>query len=120
LRSLGRQGLGDLVKRNCDQARRFAAAVARDPRARVLNDVVLNQVLIRFDVPGHTPEMADTLVRDVIAAVQAGGTCWLGGTTWHGVAAIRVAVSNWSTTDEDIDRSAKAVLDALTLVLARS
>jgi glutamate/tyrosine decarboxylase-like PLP-dependent enzyme len=113
LRSLGRRGLGALVKRNCDQARRFADALARDPRVRILNDVVLNQVLVRFDVPGTDP---DALVRQVISEVQAGGTCWLGGTTWHGVAAIRIAVSNWSTTDEDIDQSARAVLEALTRV----
>jgi len=69
----------------------------------ILNDVVLNQVLVRFDG-------SDERTRAVIAAVQADGTCWLGGTTWHGMAAMRISVSNWSTTEADVDRSADAVL----------
>jgi hypothetical protein len=69
----------------------------------VLNDVVLDQVLVRF----RGPDGADTdaYTRDVIKRVQDDGTCWLSGTTWHGMAAMRISVVNWSTTDDDIDRS---------------
>ena len=77
----------------------------------VLNDVVLNQALVRFE--GATAEEGDDLTRRVIARVQADGTCWLGGTVWHGMAAMRVSVSSWRTTPEDVERSADAVIAAL-------
>lgn len=109
LRSLGRDGLRDLVERCCRLARRMADRLAAAPGVRVLNDVVLNQVLVRFE--GGTAD-ADAFTRAVIARVQEDGTCWLGGTTWHGMAAMRISISNWSTTDEDIDRSADAILRA--------
>ena len=107
LRSLGSDGLREMIERNCRLAARMAQNLARHPKVRILNDVVLNQVLVRFEADGRD---ADQLTKDVIAGVQAEGTCWLGGTTWHGMAAMRVAVSNWSTTDADIDRSAAAIL----------
>ena len=76
----------------------------------VLNDVVLDQVLVRF----RGPDGADTdaYTRDVIKRVQDDGTRWLSGTTWHGMAAMRISVVNWSTTDDDIDRSLAAILRA--------
>jgi hypothetical protein len=74
----------------------------------ILNDVVLNQVLVRFEPPGGGD--ADAFTRAVIAAVQADGTCWLGGTTWHGMAAMRISVSNWRTTEGDADLSVEAIL----------
>jgi glutamate/tyrosine decarboxylase-like PLP-dependent enzyme len=83
-----------------------------DPRVSILNDVVLNQVLVRFGPPKPDAK-ADALTRAVIARVQQDGTCWLGGTNWHGMAAMRIAISNWSTTDQDIDRSADAILRAI-------
>jgi len=103
LRSLGRTGLAELVDRCCAHARRVAAAVADEPGVEVLNDVVLNQVVLRFDDD-------DAHTRAVIAGVQQEGTCWLGGATWHGDAVMRWSVSNWSTTAADIDRSVAAVL----------
>ena len=75
------------------------------PGIAVLNDVVLNQVLVRFGDD-------DAATRDVIARVQEDGTCWLGGTTWHGQAAMRIAISNWSTTPADIERSAAAIISS--------
>jgi hypothetical protein len=69
----------------------------------ILNDVVLNQALVRFADD-------DDRTRAVIAAVQEDGTCWAGGTTWHGMAAMRISVSSWATTDDDIDRSAEAIV----------
>jgi glutamate/tyrosine decarboxylase-like PLP-dependent enzyme len=99
LRSLGRSGLAELVERNCALARRLAAAM--DGVAEVLNDVVLNQVLLRFD--------DDATTQKVVEEIQRGGEAWLGGTVWHGRAAVRVSVSNWSTTEDDIDRLAAAL-----------
>lgn len=105
LRSLGRHGLADQIERGCRAATRMAERLAEEPGVVVLNDVVLNQVLVRFEGSD-----ADALTRDVIGRVQRDGTCWLGGTTWHGLAAMRLSVSGWNTTDDDIDRSAAAIL----------
>ena len=95
-----------LVERGCALARRFAARLQGAPGVRVLNDVVLNQVLVRFDDD-------DATTRAIVAGVQEEGTCWLSGTTWHGVAAMRISVSNWATGEDDVDRSADAVLRVL-------
>ncbi|MEO8033664.1 MAG: aminotransferase class V-fold PLP-dependent enzyme [Acidobacteriota bacterium] len=105
LRYLGREGVAALVDRCCDHAQRMAGLLAADPRVRVLNDVVLNQVLVRFDDD-------DARTREVVAAVQREGTCWLAGTTWHDRAAMRISVCNWATTEEDIRTSAEAILRA--------
>ncbi len=103
LRSLGRHGITDLVERCCALARRFAEQLAAADGVAVLNDVVLNQVLVRFgDSDEHT--------RAVIAAVQADGTCWVGGTVWRGRAAMRISVSNHATTEDDVDASVAALL----------
>jgi glutamate/tyrosine decarboxylase-like PLP-dependent enzyme len=116
-----------MIDRGCALARRMADGLRDAPGATILNDVVLNQVLVRFAPPtgsggtGASDEAAiDAFTRAVIAAVQADGTCWLGGTTWHGMAAMRISVSNWSTTEADADlsvaairRCAEAVADAV-------
>ncbi|WP_200947808.1 pyridoxal-dependent decarboxylase [Phycicoccus sp. Root101] len=107
LSQLGRDGVADLVDRSCAHARRFASAlVAADARVAVLNDVVLNQVLVRFDD-------SDDVTRAVLAGVQAGGEAWIGGSTWNGDAVMRISVSGWMTTSQDVDRSVEAVLAAL-------
>jgi glutamate/tyrosine decarboxylase-like PLP-dependent enzyme len=113
LRSLGREGVRELVERCCALARRMAERLDADPRVERLNDVVLNQVLVRFvpsDGQESDPEAIDAYTRSVVACVQRGGICWLGGTTWHGLAAMRISISNWSTSEPDIDRSAAAIL----------
>jgi glutamate/tyrosine decarboxylase-like PLP-dependent enzyme len=110
LRSLGRRGVADLVDRLCLQAQRMAERLGREPGVRILNDVVLNQVLVRFEPASGD---ADAFTQAVIARVQRDGTCWLGGTLWRGQRAMRVSVSNWSTTEEVIDRSADAILSAV-------
>jgi glutamate/tyrosine decarboxylase-like PLP-dependent enzyme len=100
-----------MIERCCGLARRMADELRRADGVSVLNDVVLNQVLVRVEPPGNSSDTdADAFTRAVIAAVQADGTCWLGGTTWHGLAAMRISVSNWSTTDQDADRSVQAIL----------
>ncbi len=121
LRSLGRSGLVDLVERNAAQARRMAELLATGPGVTILNDVVLNQVLVRFeadedDSAGKAGAAGDRRTRAVIDAVQRDGTCWLGGTIWAGRAAMRVSVSGWATTDHDIERSAAAILSCLASV----
>jgi glutamate/tyrosine decarboxylase-like PLP-dependent enzyme len=108
LRSLGRGGLAEMIDRCCALARRMADDLRDADGVTILNDVVLNQVLVRFEPPGGGD--ADAFTRAVIAAVQADGTCWLGGTTWHGLAAMRISVSNWRTTEADADLSVAAIL----------
>jgi glutamate/tyrosine decarboxylase-like PLP-dependent enzyme len=95
LRSLGRAGVVDLVERSCRQARRFAEQIGEVPGVEVLNDVVLNQVLFRFEDDARTD--------DVLARVQDSGRVWMSGTSWDGRKAIRVSVSNWQTGDDETD-----------------
>jgi glutamate/tyrosine decarboxylase-like PLP-dependent enzyme len=110
LLSLGRRGVAELVEGSCALAARLADRLRPAPGVRILNDVVLNQVLVRFEPPGGGD--ADAFTRDVVARVQQEGTCWAGPSRWHGVDVMRVSVSNWSTTAEDVDRAAQAILDA--------
>ena len=108
LRAIGACGVRELVKRTCGLASRMAARLAAAPGVRILNDVVLNQVLVQFE--GGQDAGADETTRAVVAAVQADGTCWTGGAVWQGRQVMRVSVSNWATTEADIDRSAAAIL----------
>lgn len=101
LRQLGRAGVADLVERCCSLARSFARELSSIDGVSVVNDVVLNQVLVRFGDDDQTDR--------VIEAVQRSGECWMGGTTWHGMRLMRISVSNWSTTQADIDRSIAAI-----------
>ncbi|MGE5689550.1 MAG: pyridoxal phosphate-dependent decarboxylase family protein [Pseudomonadota bacterium] len=105
LRQLGRSGVAELVDRCCAHARLFAELLDGRDGAQVLNDVVLNQVLVRFADD-------DGVTQDVVRRVQEDGTCWLSGTTWQGLGAMRISVSNWRMTAEDVERSADAVLRA--------
>jgi glutamate/tyrosine decarboxylase-like PLP-dependent enzyme len=105
LRSLGRSGVAELVERCCARARQFADEIAALPGCEVLNDVVLNQVLFRF------PD--DETTNGVLAAVQASGEAWMSGTTWDERAAIRLSVSNWRTTEADVERTVAAFAAAL-------
>jgi glutamate/tyrosine decarboxylase-like PLP-dependent enzyme len=108
LRSLGRSGVAEMVEGSCARARQFAAAIAQLPGCEVLNEVVLNQVLFRFADDGTT----NTLLADV----QASGEAWMSGTTWDGRAAIRLSVSNWRTSEHDIERTVAAFERALSAV----
>jgi len=101
LASLGRTGLADLVERCCRHAACFAAALDA-AGYEVLNDVTLNQVLVSFG--------DDAKTRRVIEGIQADGTCWCGGTVWHGRAAMRISVSSWATTEDDVERSLAAMI----------
>lgn len=101
MRSLGRKGLRELIERNCRLTRVFAERL-QQAGFEVLNEVVLNQVLVSFGT-------AEATLR-TIAAVQEEGTCWCGGTEWHGRTAMRISVSSWATTDEDVERSLAAII----------
>lgn len=107
IQTLGRDGIADMVRRHVGLARRMAARLGAVAGVKILNEVVLNQVLVQFE--GSDQRDADMMTRDVIAAVQADGTCWAGGTIWQGRQAMRLSVSNWCTTEDDIDRSADAM-----------
>ena len=107
LRSLGRNGVADLVERCCALAARFADRLAAVDGVEVVNpDPPLNQVLVRFGD-------ADDLTQRVIAGVQDAGVCWMSGTTWRGRAAMRISVSSWRTTAEDVDRSVDSIVSVL-------
>jgi glutamate/tyrosine decarboxylase-like PLP-dependent enzyme len=101
LRSLGRRGLAELIERTCRHARRFAEGLAEAGFA-ILNEVNLNQVLVSFG--------RDERTRQVIEGIQREGTCWCGGTVWEGRTAMRISVSSWATTDDDVERSLAAMV----------
>ena len=100
LRSIGREGVVDLVDRCCRYARRFAEELGAIPGVEILNEVVLNQVLLRFE--------DDEATDRVVAAVQTSGEAWMGGTVWDDRRAIRVSVSNWQTSEADVERTIAA------------
>jgi glutamate/tyrosine decarboxylase-like PLP-dependent enzyme len=104
LRELGRSGVADLVDRCCRNAQLFAERLAAVDGFDIANDVVLNQVLVGFD--------DDTLTDPVVEAVQSSGECWMGATTWLGRRLMRISVSSWRTTEEDVDRSVAAIVGA--------
>jgi len=108
-KSLGRAGLAALIERNCTQAKTLASGL-REASAVVLNEVILNQVVARFD--------DDTMTAQVLRHVQDGGECWCGGTVWQGQQAIRISVSSWATSDEDIERALVAFREAVRAVRA--
>ncbi len=105
LRSLGKSGMAEIVERTCSHARRFASGL-RAAGYSVLNEVVINQVLVSF---GNAERTMRTVSR-----VQQEGTCWCGSTVWQGHTAMRISVSSWMTTEEDVDRSLEAILRAAT------
>jgi glutamate/tyrosine decarboxylase-like PLP-dependent enzyme len=112
LASLGREGIEEIIERCCSHARRFAELLGAEPGVEILNDVVLNQVLVRFLDPSGRDEDHDSRTRAVIAAVQLDGTCWLGGSMWRGMAVMRISVSNFATTETDVDKSVAAIIAA--------
>ena len=107
LKTLGRPGVSELIIRCCAHARQMARLLGAHPRVTILNDVVLNHVLVRFN-----DRSGSNVTPQVIAAVQKEGVCWVGGTSWNREPAMRISISNWSTTSNDIERSAAAILAA--------
>jgi glutamate/tyrosine decarboxylase-like PLP-dependent enzyme len=105
LRSLGRAGVARIVENCCARAAQLAELLANAPEVQILNDVTLNQVLVRF---GDDDAFTDA----VISAVQDDGVCWLSGTTFRGRRAMRVSICHWATSEDDIERSARSILAA--------
>jgi glutamate/tyrosine decarboxylase-like PLP-dependent enzyme len=103
LRSLGRSGLADLIERSCGYAQRFASGL-REAGFSILNEVVINQVMVSYGSTERT--------LDVIRRIQEDGVCWAGSTVWQGKTAMRISVSSWATTEEDVDASLAAILNA--------
>ena len=101
LKSLGKQGVAEMIDQCCSNAQRFAAGLSA-AGYEILNDVVLNQVLVSFG--------DDATTRRIIDEIQADGTCWCGVTIWQDKTAMRISVCNWSTTKEDVDLSLKAII----------
>lgn len=116
LRQLGQRGVREVIERCCEHARSFAEQLGAVPGVRVLCPVELNQVLVRFSAPSGNGEPArdDSHTREVVRRVQAAGTCFMSDTTWHGLAAMRISVSNWSTDAEDVKRSVASIAEAHT------
>jgi glutamate/tyrosine decarboxylase-like PLP-dependent enzyme len=112
LKALGREGVAALVTGNCERARQMAERLRSQDGITILNDVVLNQVLVRV-----RSRAGENVTPAVIARVQHAGVCWVGGTTWEKEPAMRIAISNWSTTAEDIDRSAASIREAAAVSL---
>jgi glutamate/tyrosine decarboxylase-like PLP-dependent enzyme len=104
LRSLGRSGIAEIIERTSSHARRFAAGL-KAAGFQILNEVVINQVLVSFGAPEMTLR--------TVARLQSEGTCWCGSTVWQGQTAMRISVSSWATTTEDVDRSLAAMLEAV-------
>ena len=107
IRSLGREGVREIVERNCRQAKLMAYLLSEDPNVEILNEVILNQVLVRFIDPEGKDDGYFT--RQVTSLVQEEGTCWASGSRWNDMDAMRISISNWATTDEDIRISAQAI-----------
>ena len=101
MRTLGKAGIDDLITRTCAFARQFAERLSQ-AGIEILNEVVTNQVLVSFG--------SDEATVDVVKAIQADGTCWVGQTVWKGRVALRISISSWKTTQIDIDNSIKAIL----------
>jgi glutamate/tyrosine decarboxylase-like PLP-dependent enzyme len=108
LRSLGRRGVGEMIERCCEHAQRFAATLGENDEVEILNDVVLNQVLVRFGDD-------DQRTKAAAAALQRGGDAWFGDTVWRDKVALRISVSDHATTEADVDRSVAEIAAAASL-----
>jgi glutamate/tyrosine decarboxylase-like PLP-dependent enzyme len=110
LRQLGRRGVAELIEGCCDHAQTFATQLTGQPGVELLCPVELNQVLVRFlDARSTAPAAHDARTREVIRRVQEAGVCYMSETTWHGMVAMRISVSNWSTDAEDVTQSVASI-----------
>ena len=111
IRHLGRMGISEMVARHCRLARRLSDRLRAEPGVSILNDVVLNQIIVRFGTT-ETGASGDEMTRDVIQQVQLKGTCFAGGARWRDRWVMRLSVISWPTTEADIDNSADAIVEA--------
>jgi glutamate/tyrosine decarboxylase-like PLP-dependent enzyme len=117
LRHLGREGVARMVERHCSLASRFAERLSNEPGVRIVNDVVLNQVIVRFGADQPTSR-GDDLTLETIRRIQQEGTLFAGGAKWKGEWVMRLSVISGPTSEENIDRSAEAILKAWHIVRA--
>jgi glutamate/tyrosine decarboxylase-like PLP-dependent enzyme len=118
IRSLGRSGIRHLIERCCDRSLQFADEASRLPNAHILNEVVLNQILLRFEPPNiHS---TDAFHESIATAVQKSGLCWLGATRWKDQTALRISVSNWSTDSSAITQAVQAIRAVVEAMTAKS
>lgn len=111
LRNFGRRGVQQIVESCCDMAQAFADRLSRLPEVRLLNQVVLNQVLCRIEPPGIAD--ADAFNAAVALRLQREGDCWIGATQWRGQTALRISVSNGATGPADVERSVDSLAQAI-------
>lgn len=111
IRTLGRGGIANMVARHCRLARYMASKLSEEPGIKVKNDVVLNQLAVRFG-PDQPPELGDDLTKKVIERIQSDGICFAGGARWKGQEIMRLSVISWPMTEQDIDVSVAAIIGA--------
>ncbi len=111
IKHLGRDGIAEMVARHCALARRMAERLSQEAGVAILNDVNLNQVIVRFGADG-SPEQGDDATQRVIARVQADGRCFVGGARWRDRWVMRISVISWSTTERDADIATDAIVAA--------
>jgi glutamate/tyrosine decarboxylase-like PLP-dependent enzyme len=111
IRHLGRQGIAGMVDRHCRAAAIIAARLRAETAIEVMNDVELNQIVVRFGA-GETPERGDRMTQDTIARIQSDGTCFAGGAKWRGRQVMRISVIAWLTDEAEADKAAEAMIDA--------
>jgi glutamate/tyrosine decarboxylase-like PLP-dependent enzyme len=115
IKHLGRSGIAEMIERHCRTARLIAERLVAEPGIRILNDVVLNQVIVRFGSE-EAPERGDRLTRDTIIRIQADGKCFAGGAMWRGRQVMRLSVIGWEIDEAEGERSADAIIKAWQIV----
>lgn len=112
IKSLGREGISEIVGRHCRLAKRFADMIGQEDGISVLNTVVINQVIVRFGLPEHDVDTKDSLTQETIKAIQDHDVCYLGGSVWKGRWVMRISIVSWRTQEADVDRSAASIIDS--------
>jgi glutamate/tyrosine decarboxylase-like PLP-dependent enzyme len=115
IKHLGRSGIAAMVERHCQVARVMSGMLAAEPGIEILNDVILNQIIVRFG-SGETTERGDKLTRDTISRIQSEGECFAGGAVWRGRQIMRLSVISWETDVDEGKRSAEAIIRAWRIV----
>ena len=111
IKSLGRQGISEIVGRHCSLAKHFANILGQENGISIVNTVVLNQVIVRFGLPEHDDDTKDSLTQKTIEAIQDQDVCYLGGSVWKGRWVMRISIVSWRTQEADVDRSAESIID---------
>ena len=111
IKHLGREGISQMVAGHCALARRMAERLRQETGIAVLNAVTLNQIIVRF-VTDQAPSVDDAMTKQVISHVQTDGVCFVDGARWRDRWVMRISIISWPTTQDDVDRSAQAIIAA--------